>query len=83
MLSVHHIEGLELDQEAHDCFAFLGVFAPKPATFDLEDLAEVWGIEDAEPIAQTLRQHGLLEATTNGRFCILPEFAEYARSLLT
>lgn len=50
-----------LDEQARECFAFLGPFAPKPATFDLDAMAAVWGVSDPKPIAGTLINHGLLE----------------------
>jgi hypothetical protein len=50
-----------LDEQTRECFAFLGPFAPKPATFDLDAMAVVWGVKDPKPIAGTLIDHGLLE----------------------
>jgi len=50
-----------LDALTRDCFAYLGVFAPKPATFDLNAMKAVWEIEDPKPIARTLVDRGLLE----------------------
>jgi hypothetical protein len=51
-----------LDSETRDYFAFLGVFAPKPATFDLAAIAAVWEIADPRPVIRKLVDRGLLEA---------------------
>ena len=73
-----------LDEHTRDCYAYLGVFAPKPATFDLEAMAFVWHMEDPKPIIRTLVDRGLLE--------YVPELERYqmhallvmqAKSLLT
>jgi hypothetical protein len=50
-----------LDDTTRDCYAYLGVFAPKPATFDLEAMKFVWQVEDPKPIVKTLVDRGLLE----------------------
>jgi hypothetical protein len=50
-----------LDPLTRDCFAYLGVFAPKPATFDLAAMKAMWQVEDPKPIARTLVDRGLLE----------------------
>jgi hypothetical protein len=42
-------------------FAFLGVFAPKPATFDLAAIATAWGVDDPRPTIRELEKRGLLE----------------------
>ena len=73
-----------LDDAARDCYAYLGVFAPKPATFDLEAMKFVWQVEDPKPVVGTLVDRGLLE--------YVPEMERYqmhallvmlAKSLLT
>jgi hypothetical protein len=71
-----------LDEYTRDCFAFLGPFAPKPATFDLNAMKSVWMVEDPKPIAQTLVQRGLLEPVS-GRFQMHALLVAHARSLLT
>ncbi len=58
-----------LDQRTKDCFAYLGVFAPKPATFDLLAMKSVWQVEDPKPIIRTLVDRGLLE--------LIPELERY------
>ncbi len=50
-----------LDDFTRMCFAQLGVFAPKPASFDLEALKDIWEVDAAEPIARRLVDYGLLE----------------------
>ena len=72
-----------LDEQARECFAFLGAFAPKPATFDLAAMAGVWQIPDPKPIVRTLVGHGLLEPVGNGRFQMHALLVQHARSLLT
>ncbi|MBC8263727.1 MAG: NERD domain-containing protein [Anaerolineales bacterium] len=70
-----------LDEETRDYFAFLGAFAPRPATFDLEDMAEVWGVEDAKPIVRELEGRGLLEPV-GGRFWMHALLVMHAKSML-
>ncbi len=50
-----------LDVLSRKQFAFLGVFAPKPATFDLSAIAAAWGVEDSRPAIRELERRGLLE----------------------
>jgi transcriptional regulator with XRE-family HTH domain len=50
-----------LDANVKDCYAYLGVFAPKPATFDLEAMKSVWMVKRPNIIVQTLLARGLLE----------------------
>ena len=50
-----------LDDYVRDCYAYLGVFAPKPATFDLEAMKDVWMVERPKRIVKTLVDRGLLE----------------------
>lgn len=71
-----------LDIHTKDCFAFLGPFAPKPATFDLSAMKVVWAVEDPRPIARTLVERGLLEPV-GSRFQMHALLVAHARSLLT
>jgi transcriptional regulator with XRE-family HTH domain len=73
-----------LDPATRDCYAYLGVFASKPATFDLAAMKFVWQIDDPKPVMRTLVDRGLLE--------FVPEIERYqmhallvmlAKSLLT
>jgi hypothetical protein len=72
-----------LDEQTRDCFAFLGAFAPKPATFDLAAMQAVWEMGDPRPIVRKLVGHGLLEPVGAGRFQMHALLVQHARSLLT
>jgi hypothetical protein len=72
-----------LDEMTRDCYAYLGVFAPKPATFDLEAMKTVWQQDDPRPTVRSLVQHGLLEPLGGGRFQIHALLVKHARSFLT
>ena len=71
-----------LDEVTRECFAYLGVFAPKPATFDLEAMKAVWNVEDPIPIIRELVAHGLLEPVGSGRFQMSSLLVDHAKSLL-
>lgn len=71
-----------LDEHTRDCFVFLGAFAPKPATFDLNAMKAVWRVEDPRPIVRNLVNHGLLESLGNGRFQMHALLVAHAQSLL-
>ena len=71
-----------LDEHTRDCFASLGVFAPKPATFDLAALSAVWQEENPKPFVRTLIGYGLLETVPQGRFQMHALLVAHARSLL-
>jgi hypothetical protein len=72
-----------LDEHARDCFAYLGAFAPKPATFDLAAMKAVWQVDDPKPTVRELVNHGLLEPVGSGRFQMHALLVKHARSLLT
>ncbi|MEI8305696.1 MAG: tetratricopeptide repeat protein [Chloroflexales bacterium] len=72
-----------LDAHTLDCFAYLGAFAPKPATFDAEAMKAVWEVDDPRPTIRTLVNRGLLEPTDNGRFWMHAILVVHARSFLT
>lgn len=73
-----------LDDHTRDCYAYLGVFAPKPATFDLDAMAYVWEVEDPKPIVKKLVNHGLLEYVFElDRFQMHALLVTQAKSLLT
>ncbi len=63
-------------------FAYLGAFAEKPATFDIEAIARVWGVPDPLPGVRTLVGRGLLEPTGDGRFQMHALLAMHAQALL-
>lgn len=71
-----------LDDMTRDYFAFLGAFAPKPATFDLNAMKAVWQVEDPKPFVRNLVGHGLLEPVGAGRFQMHALLVQHARSLL-
>lgn len=73
-----------LDTLTRDCFAYLGAFAPKPATFDLEAMKSVWQLQDPKPIARQLVDRGLLEPIpSTSRFQMHALLVSLAKSLLT
>lgn len=71
-----------LTPETRDRYAYLGAFAPKPATFDLAAMAAVWGGSDPRPTIQALLDRGLLEAVEPGRFQMHALLVTHAKSLL-
>ncbi|MBK8022661.1 MAG: hypothetical protein IPK19_14820 [Chloroflexi bacterium] len=71
-----------LDAETRQRFAFLGLFVPKPATFDLAAMSVVWDTDDVRPIARKLVDRGLMEPISGGRFQMHALLALHARSLL-
>jgi len=72
-----------LDLETRKRFALLGVFAPKPATFDLEAMKAVWRIPDPRPTVRALVARGLLEPVNAGRFQIHALLVMHARSMFS
>jgi hypothetical protein len=73
----------KLDPQTRDCFALLGAFAPKPATFDEEAMRAVWAMNDARPVIRALVDRGLLEFIAHlGRYQMHAVLAMHARSLL-
>lgn len=50
-----------LDDETRKHFAFMGAFAPKPATFDLAALKSLWNVDQPKAILRHLLDRGLLE----------------------
>jgi hypothetical protein len=72
-----------LDDATRECFAYLGAFAPKPATFDVGALKAVWMIDDPKPVIRQLVSFGLLERVGSGRFQMHALLVQHARSLLT
>ncbi len=75
-----------LEEHTRECYAFLGAFAPKPATFDLDAMQDVWQVEDSKPTARILVERGLLEPlgpVAPGRFQMHALLVMHARSLCT
>jgi len=71
-----------LDDFTRECFAYLGPFAPKPATFDLSAMKAMWEVKDPKPIARVLVDRGLLEPVGE-RFQMHALLVAHADSLLT
>lgn len=71
-----------LDRETCRRFAYLGLFVPKPATFDLEAMAVAWDVSDPRTVARVLVNRGLLEPVSGGRFQMHALLVLHARSLL-
>lgn len=70
-----------LTAEMQERFAMLGVFAPKPATFDLDAMKAVWMLDDARPTTRMLVDRGLLEPLTGGRFQMHALLVAHAKSM--
>jgi hypothetical protein len=71
-----------LDEETLERFAYLGAFAPKPATFDAEAMKAVWLVNDPKPTIRTLVDRGLLEPSSQGRFWMHAILVKHAQSFL-
>jgi NB-ARC domain. len=71
-----------LDDYTRECFAFLGPYAPKPATFDLKALKFQWQVDEPMPIVKSLVGHGLMELAGAGRYQMHALLVAHARSLL-
>ena len=71
-----------LDAQTRQHFALLGLFAPKPASFDLGALAVAWDIHDPRPVARMLVNRGLLEPIGGGRFQLHALLVLHAQALL-
>ena len=73
-----------LDDVTKEYYAYLGVFAPKPATFDMGAMKFVWQVEDPTQIIKTLVDRGLLEFVADlGRYQMHALLVMLAKSLLT
>jgi len=71
-----------LDTETRQRFALLGLFVPKPATFDLAAMGAAWGLPDPRATARLLVGRGLLEPISGGRFQMHALLVLHARSLI-
>jgi DNA-binding SARP family transcriptional activator len=71
-----------LDDETRQRFADMGLFVPKPATFDLAAIATLWEVADPKPTVRILVNRGLLEPLSGGRFQMHALLVLHARSLL-
>lgn len=73
-----------LSNLARDCFAYLGVFAPKPATFNLSTMEFVWQVDNPKSIVRQLVDRGLLEFVPElNRYQMHALLVMLAKSLLT
>ncbi|MFP4436002.1 MAG: NB-ARC domain-containing protein [Chloroflexaceae bacterium] len=72
-----------LNEETLERFAYLGAFAPKPATFDAEAMKSVWLADDPKPTIRTLVDRGLLEPSSQNRFWMHAILVKHAQSFLT
>jgi hypothetical protein len=70
-----------LDDVTQQRFADLGLFVPKPATFDLQAMAALWQVDDPKPTARILVNRGLLEPLNGGRFQMHTLLVLHARAL--
>lgn len=70
-----------LDDLTRQRFADLGLFVPKPATFDLQAMAALWQVDDPKPTARILVNRGLLEPLSAGRFQMHTLLVLHARSM--
>ncbi len=71
-----------LDEETRRRFAYLGLFVPKPATFDLDAMAAAWDVSDPKPVTRILVDRGLLEPVSGGRFQMHALLVLHAQSIL-
>jgi hypothetical protein len=75
-----------LDEFTRDCYAFLGEFAPKPATFDLAAMSGVWQVAAKQTIdiVRVLTDRGLLEYIGDiNRYWMHAVLVMHAKTLLT
>ena len=77
-----HKSTSRLTPEMKEHFASLGVFAPKPATFDEKAMRTVLEVEDVHPIVRALVTRGLLEPIGGGRFQMHALLVAHAKALL-
>jgi len=70
-----------LDEATRERFALLGVFAPKPATFDQNAMKAVWLSDDVRPTIRKLVDRGLLEPVGSGRFQMHALLVKLAKSM--
>ncbi len=70
-----------LDDENRERFALLGVFAPKPAFFDLDAMQAVWATDTPRETVRTLVERGLLEPANEGQFQIHALLVMHAKSM--
>lgn len=80
--SLLHRSTATLDEETLIRFALLGLFVPKPATFDVKAMAAAWDVSDPKPTARILVNRGLIEPISGGRFQMHALLVMHAKTLL-
>ena len=70
-----------LSDETWERFCLLGVFAPKPATFDVSAITVAWDVTDPRPTLRELVNRGLLEPADGGRFQLHALLVVHAKSM--
>lgn len=70
-----------LTPEMRNRFIYLGMFAPKPATYDLEAIGVAWGERDPRMGIRHLIDRGLIEPAGAGRFQMHALLVLHARTL--
>lgn len=73
-----------LDEQTKEYYAYLGVFAPQPATFDAGAMKFVWEVDDPKPVIKILVDRGLLEYVPDlDRYWMHALLVMLAKTLLT
>jgi NB-ARC domain-containing protein len=73
-----------LDESTKEYYAYLGVFAPQPATFGVDAMKFVWEMDDPKPTIRTLVDRGLLEYVPElDRYWMHALLVMLAKTLLT
>lgn len=75
-LSTNH-----LDELTRQRFARLGVFAPKPALFEIEAVGAVWQTDNPRPTIRQLVSYGLLDVVPPNHLQMHALLVHYARSM--
>lgn len=70
-----------LDETTRKRFALLGVFAPKPAVFELDAMQAVWEVNDGRATVRRLVERGLLEVVAGGEFQMHALLVQHARTM--
>lgn len=70
-----------LDDVTWERFVLLGLFASKPATFDLPAITVAWNLDDPKPTIRELVSRGLLEPADGGRFQMHALLTVHAKSM--
>jgi DNA-binding SARP family transcriptional activator len=70
-----------LSEETRERFVLLGVFAPKPATFDINAIKVVWETLEPKATIRELVSRGLLEPASGQRFQMHSLIVAHAKSM--